>query len=87
MTGQDAEGLWDLYVCREDANLFLIVASGHNPRDVVPHHSLIYLRELDPVGRALEPAQVAARLGISEFRLAETLEANGYYIYRRPRQG
>ncbi|BEQ13165.1 hypothetical protein [Desulfoferula mesophila] len=84
-TGGDNE-LYDVHVCQQDPNLFLILPSGSNPQQALPHHALILIRETDLVASQVGSAEVVHQLGLDQDKLAEEILTHGYYIYRRPKK-
>jgi hypothetical protein len=72
----------DLYVCKADPRLFLLVPAGSEVTSAVPHHSRIFLGELSRRGSAWTVQEAADYLGAEPDKLADKLRGEGHYIHR-----
>jgi hypothetical protein len=72
----------DIYVCQADPRLFLLLPAGQELERAVPHHARIFLGSMGKVGSGWTLPEAANYLDAEPEKLADHLQAEGYYIYR-----
>lgn len=72
----------DVYVCIGDPRLYLLVPEGVQPRQAVPQHTMIYLKDVKPVATGRQCDDAAGLVGAEPGRLGEALRGKGHMVHR-----